>query len=98
MSLRVDGGRFISPVLLATARNTVTDFAADDTRNLVRRAGALPPTDVHAIGERHGERRVRAVAQSIGGHRLLLVVVPRAGRALFARRRGRSGQDRKSVV
>jgi NitT/TauT family transport system substrate-binding protein len=42
--------------------------------------GAVLPTDVHAIGKRHGERRVRAVAQSIGGHRLLLVVVHRAGR------------------
>src|SRR5262245_34278211 len=56
--------------------------------------GAVPQTDVHAIGERDGERRVHAAVQSIGGHRLLLVVVPRAGGALFARRRGRSGQDR----
>src|SRR5262249_40391389 len=80
------------PVLLATARNTVTGFAADDTRNLARCDRASPATDVHAIGERYGERRVRAVAQGIGCRRRVLVVGRRAGRILSARGRRRSGQ------
>src|SRR5215831_16310420 len=42
MSLRADACRFISPLLLATARNTVTGFAVDDTRNLTR-CGRAPP-------------------------------------------------------
>jgi hypothetical protein len=82
------------PVPPATARNTVTDFAADDTRNLARCDRTPLPTDVHAIGERHDERCVRAVAQSIGCRRLLRVVGRRAGRSLSARGRRRSGQDR----